>query len=560
MSERLPGKADHQPWGDDHRDEEREDHRRRGIDRDRRHVGPHQPGNEQHRQQRGDHGQRGDDGRVADFGHGIDRRIDPAATIRHGPVPGDVLDHHDRIVDQDPDREDQREQADPVDREAHDLRSEHGQHDGGRNDDCGYRRLAPADREADQEDDRNGRQAQVKDQLVGLFVGGLAIVAGHRDLHAGGDQAAFQRLDPFDHAFRYGHRIGPGPLGDRQADRRGHRPFALVALTARPAPRAGLVLGRGLNHAGDVLEQHRRATGRTHGQLAQFLGAAQGLPGGDRNRLAAFAHGADREGPVGLADRLDHAAQRHLIGRQPGRIGHHPQRIALAADNEGQPDIVDLGHLGAQLAGQFEQRLVVPLPRRAGFRGQGQDHDRHVADPAHGDLRRGNADRDPADIGPDPFVDPDRGVFRIGADQEPRGDHHPVVLGLGIDVLDPADALDDRFERLADQFDRLGRGQAGRHDRDIDHRHRDLRLFLARDGDRGDQPDDHRGEQHQRGQRRLDRRPGQLARNAQIHRTGPIRVSPATTPESSSIWPASPVGAVWTGTWVALPSFARTVT
>ena len=40
-----------------------------------RHVGPHQPGHEQHRQQRRDHGQRRDDGRIADFGHRLDRRL-----------------------------------------------------------------------------------------------------------------------------------------------------------------------------------------------------------------------------------------------------------------------------------------------------------------------------------------------------------------------------------------------------------------------------------------------------------------------------------------------------
>jgi hypothetical protein len=33
-------------------------------------------------------------------------------------MAGDVLDHHDRVVDQDADREDQCEQAYPVDRSA----------------------------------------------------------------------------------------------------------------------------------------------------------------------------------------------------------------------------------------------------------------------------------------------------------------------------------------------------------------------------------------------------------------------------------------------------------
>ena len=39
----LAGEAHHQPGGDDHGDEEREHHGGRGVDRDRRHVGAHQP-------------------------------------------------------------------------------------------------------------------------------------------------------------------------------------------------------------------------------------------------------------------------------------------------------------------------------------------------------------------------------------------------------------------------------------------------------------------------------------------------------------------------------------
>ena len=34
---------------------------------------------------------------------------------------------------------------------------------------------------------------------------------------------------------------------------------------------------------------------------------------------------------------------------------------------------------------------------------------------------------------------------------------HAVVLGLAIDVLDAVDALDDRLQRLGDQFDRIRR-------------------------------------------------------------------------------------------------------
>ncbi len=60
-------------------------------------------------------------------------------------------------------------------------------------------------------------------------------------------------------------------------------------------------------------------------------------------------------------------------------------------------------------------------------------------------------------IGADLLVDAQDRVVRVGADQEARGHHDAVVLGLAVDVLDAVDALDDGFQRLGDQFDRVGR-------------------------------------------------------------------------------------------------------
>ena len=83
-------------------------------------YGPDQPADEGHGQDRGDHGQGGEDGRVADFVHGFDghlARLRPWL-CRHAPVAHDVLHDHDRVVHQDADGEDQREQRDAVQREA----------------------------------------------------------------------------------------------------------------------------------------------------------------------------------------------------------------------------------------------------------------------------------------------------------------------------------------------------------------------------------------------------------------------------------------------------------
>ena len=84
----LRVQAQHQPRRDHHGDEEREQHRRRGVGRDRRHIRPHQAGDEQHRQQRRHHRQCGDDGRVADLRHRLDRGLSSASGRRSSPSAG----------------------------------------------------------------------------------------------------------------------------------------------------------------------------------------------------------------------------------------------------------------------------------------------------------------------------------------------------------------------------------------------------------------------------------------------------------------------------------------
>ena len=66
----------------------------------------------------------------------------------------------------------------------------------------------------------------MKQKLVGLFVGGRAIIARHFDIDVIRDQAALQSIDPINDVACDDDRIGPGALGER--DRYGGR--------ARPMP------------------------------------------------------------------------------------------------------------------------------------------------------------------------------------------------------------------------------------------------------------------------------------------------------------------------------------
>ena len=117
----LAEELERQPRGDDEGDEEGEDHRRRGVDRDRPHVRAHEARDEGEREERADDGERGEDRRVPDLVDGVDRR-QPRRAPAELVVPVDVLDDDDRVVDEDADREDEREERDTVQRVAEEER------------------------------------------------------------------------------------------------------------------------------------------------------------------------------------------------------------------------------------------------------------------------------------------------------------------------------------------------------------------------------------------------------------------------------------------------------
>ena len=106
---------------EDQRDQHGQHHRRN--DRQRKLAVDH-PGRAAEKGHRQDHGrkhQRDRHQRDLDFLHGLDRRFvrRHARVLVHQPL--DVLDHHDRIVDQQADRQHEAEQGQRVDREARQI-------------------------------------------------------------------------------------------------------------------------------------------------------------------------------------------------------------------------------------------------------------------------------------------------------------------------------------------------------------------------------------------------------------------------------------------------------
>ena len=82
-----------------------------------------------------------------------------AARARQTQVPDDVLDDDDRVVHEDADREDQREEGDAVERVAEEPEDEERERERHRHGEQHDARLAPAERQRHQQRDGEGREA-----------------------------------------------------------------------------------------------------------------------------------------------------------------------------------------------------------------------------------------------------------------------------------------------------------------------------------------------------------------------------------------------------------------
>src|SRR5581483_169293 len=398
---------------------------------------------------------------------------------------GDVLHHDDGIVDEDADREDQGEQADAVDGVAHQVGGKQRQQDGGGDDDqrdCG---LPPADGDRDQGDDGDGRKAQVEQQLVGLLVGRLAVVAGDGDGDVGGNQPALARIEPVPEVLGPHDRVGAGPL--RGGAAHGRHPVPVALVVPRVVPDTVLPRTGPNDHGGNVVDVDRPAVAGGDQQEPDVGYAGQRLPGRDAAGNACLAYLTRQEGAVGVAHLGDQLLQGDAVEGELLRRRLDADLLWTAAGNVGETDVVRLHELGAQLVGELVEILVRPSAGGFRRRRQSQDDDGYVVDAPADDQRLGNADGDAVHVGADLFVHAQDRVLCLGAHQEPRRHHDAVVLAPAVDMLHAVDGLDDGLERLGHQLDGVGRLEAVGVDADVDHGDADLRLLLARNDEEGDE-------------------------------------------------------------------------
>ncbi len=489
-----------QPGRDHVGHRQRDDHPHRGVDRDRAHVRPHQPGHEGHRQQGRDHGEGREDGRSADLVHRERDGLEefPAAL---GHVPVDVLHHHDGIVHQDPDGEDQREQRHAVEREAigpgseqRDRQRDHHGH----TDDEG---LAPAQRDPDQDDHRGGREDQLLDQGVRLVVGGHPVVAGDGRLDAVGDIGPAQLIQALDQGVGDIRGIGPRLLGNRHGDRRVALARARSIAGGRAMGKAHVLggIGRPLHHLGHVLQVDRTAVVHPDHQPGKGLGLGNEVAGLDQDLLVVLVElpGVARE--IGGLQAGAQIIHRQVVGGQRLRLEahvHHVIRPADCVDITGTRDALELGLDPVRDAQQI-------VPATLGVLGpQGHVDDRHIVNAHRLDDRFADPQprRQPVLVGEHLVVQAHQCRGAVLADLELDGDLRHVRARGGVDIVDALDLREHLLGRRGDQLRHLLRARPGERDEHVGHGHVDLRLFLARGYQDREQPQ----QQAQQGQQRRD--------------------------------------------------------
>ena len=158
-----------------------------------------------------------------------------------------------------------------------------------------------------------------------------------------------------------GDGVGPRLTLDRQHD----SPPVHV-------PTGHLVVFHAVQHRGDLVQPHRRAVAIGDDQRAIGGGGFQLAVGLDGDALAGAVEGSDRLVDVAVPNGLAQFVQTDAARRQPIRVGLHPHREFLGAENP------HLGHPGdgGQPLGQHGFGVFVDHRQWQGRRGHGNEKNR----------------------------------------------------------------------------------------------------------------------------------------------------------------------------------------
>ena len=342
---------------DDRGDEDRDAQRDRKFAEEPAHHVAHEEQRDQHGDER--HGERHD--READLRRPLERGLERRGAVLD--VAGGVLDHHDRVVDDEArrDRErHEREIVEAVPEQVHDSEGADDREGNGHARDDGGRR-APQEEEQHHHDERDGEH-QGKLHVVHRRADRRGAVGQDLHLDRGGQRGGELRqqpLDPVDHADDVRARLALDV----------HDDGGYAVHPRRLLHVLGVVL-----HVGDVREADGRAVPIGDDQLPVVVAREQLIVGVDRVRLRGALEVALRLVDVRLRDRGAHVFEADLVGGERRRVRLDPHRRLLPAAEAHQADPRELRDLLRE-AGVGE---VLHLRQRQRVGGERERQDRRV--------------------------------------------------------------------------------------------------------------------------------------------------------------------------------------
>ena len=451
----------------------------------------HQPDRQEHCDDR----ERGCNNRQPDLVGGVDRRL--ISGLAHAHVPHDILDFNDRIVDQHPRDQPERQQRQLVESEAHQVHEPERRDCRQRNGDGGNHRGAPIAQEEEHHDHR--QHGAFDHRRHRAFVLALGVIDA-------GEQRA--EVDPWGFLGQLVERfqclVVDRHIGRaaRTGDPEGHHFLAI-----HPATRSDFT--KAVAHRRNVGEFHRATCAQRNVGLRQVKRGAG---------IAQHPHRLARAGDLDFAARGIGVeltqGEVHLRGGHPG--GLHPRGIERDQDLARYPAATrNRGH-----AGNGQQSLgdaVVDEPRQLLHR-HVIGADREIADRIgrclgleH--LRLENAIGQFAARLIDRVLHlGDRGVDVLANLELDQGLARSFGRGRA-DRTDPGNRADRRFDPLGDLSLDLGRRGTRLGNRDDHHRELDVGLVLHLHLRKADQPREHQAdEEHDRHHRVADRPGGDVAK------------------------------------------------
>ena len=128
-------------------------------------------------------------------------------------MAGDILDHHDGVIDQDTDGKDQREQGDAIEGIAVKIKDQEGQPQGCGHGQHGNDGFPPAQEQENNQGHAEDGKSHVQEQFIGFLRGRGPVVPGHRDLDVSRDQGTLQAVDLGQHGMYDLNGVGAGAFG-----------------------------------------------------------------------------------------------------------------------------------------------------------------------------------------------------------------------------------------------------------------------------------------------------------------------------------------------------------